>query len=152
MNISLIRVLKMVFLIYQKHMSLHAFHIGHSTLNSVSSVKTTAKLSLGERKNIFASAVTIAVIGCYSNTSHTDRQRLLAAQDVIPPLPTPTLPQKTKSKTLCHTSAWDILDVIAWCVFSGMLVQQIHSFFTPATHNGSFKWPSWAGLPENPAK
>lgn len=49
---------------------------------------------------------------------------------------------RTKSKTLCHTSAWDILDVIALCVFSGMLVQQIHSFFTPATHNAPFN-----GLP-----
>lgn len=53
MNIPLIRVLKMVFLIYQKHMSFDVFQIGHSTLNSVSSVKTTAKLSLGERKKHF---------------------------------------------------------------------------------------------------
>lgn len=64
LTLTITLILKMVFLIYQKHMSFDAFQIDHSTLNSVSSVKTTAKLSLGESKNIFASAVTIAVIGC----------------------------------------------------------------------------------------
>lgn len=57
-NITLIMPLKkMVFPLYQKHMHFNVFQISHSTLSSVSSVKTTVR-------HIFASAVTIAVIGC----------------------------------------------------------------------------------------
>jgi len=51
MNITLISVLKMVFNIYQKHVYFNAFQIGHSTLNSVSSVKTTANWVLGREKH-----------------------------------------------------------------------------------------------------
>lgn len=116
---------------YKKHMSFNATQTGHSALSSASSIKTTAKLSVEDKSSEIrllsladlakmSKGHWLLKMSCHHCRHPHDHRRLKVKHYVI-------LLQMEIFEALLHK-----------CVFSGMLVQQIHSFCTPATHNAPF--------------